>query len=226
MKSVARDAAAVIEVPAPFLEWQSSSRREVFDALQRGEVPGFCAAHLPVVSTLNQADMAFPVHSANKGVGLMPRPEYLERYTASIEDCLKRCAGKRVEESLAERIAIARALYDCPTEIDPGLFGTIEIFRGQTYKNLLRDPRAALLFTGTGPSYLSYQFNCAVEVVGPDHPSFRFILGMRLLFEGDGFHIRQPEYPMGYVFRTLEVFDKTPRVGKAGGRCPMHASAD
>ena len=211
-------------MPALFLEWQCEGRRSVFEALSRGEMPRFCAAHLPVVNTLNSTESAFPIHSATKGVGLIPRDEYLRGYVESIEDCLATCAGADAAENMQDRIRVAGALSNKPEEIDPHSFGTIEIFRGQTYRNLDHDPRATLLFTGEGPRYPSYQFNCHVEMVGPEHLVFRFIRGMRLLFETESFHIQQPKYPLGYVFRAAEIFNKTPRRGKAGERvgCPVH----
>ncbi len=120
--------------------------------------------------------------------------------------------------SRSERIAAALSLYNRPERVDTSVFGGIEIFCGQTHQNLLADPRAALLFTGFGPQYLSYQFNCQVEILEPDDGRFEFLLGMRLLFEMERFHIQQPQYSLGYVFHIREIFDKTPRVVHAGKR--------
>lgn len=199
------------QIPALFLKWQCDDRRAMFAALKRGEFPRFLSAHLPVVSTLNQQHAMFPVHSATKGVGLLPRMQFLDEHLTDISDCLVRCQDSAPRESLDTRIEAALSLYDRPERIDPDVFGGIEIFRGQTYQNVLQDPRATLLFTGHGPQYVSYQFNCLAEIVEPDDRRFLFLRGMRLLFEMERFHIQQPEYPLGYLFRVVEVFEKTPR---------------
>lgn len=205
-----------VAMPPVFLEWQCEERQCMFTALRRGEMPRFLASHLPVVSTLNDQGGAFPIHSSTKGVGLLPKEIYLDEHNAQITNCLDRCRDRDPGESLGERIEGALSLYGCPERIDRGAFGGIEIFRGQTYQNLLRDPRVSLLFTGFGPQYTSYQFNCDVELVGPEDRRFLFLRGMRLLFERERFHIQQPEYPLGYVFHIRQVFDKTPRIAHAG----------
>ncbi len=207
-----------VTMPPAFLKWQVQSRRDLFEAMLRGEHPRFMAAHLPVVSTSNDGDAAFAIHSATKGVGLLPRSEHLAGYVELISDCVERCRDAPAAETLPERIEVARAFYEEPRHIDDRRFGLIEIFQGRSYVNLVRDPRATLLFTSPGPVYLSYQLNCSARIVTPEDLSFRFIRGMRLLFEMDGFHIRQPEYPFGYVFEVREVFDKTPR--RLGTACP------
>jgi hypothetical protein len=197
------------ELPAAFVDWQVAERRAIFAALERGELPRSFAAHLPVVSTLDPGP--FPIHSATKGAGLTPKDADLPQLVGAIEDCLASSAALPWPETLARRIEVARLLYDHPEHIDRRRFGLIEIFRGQTYRNILRDPRVTLLFTGPGPQYLSYQVHGVAEVVGLDDARFRFILGMRHLFERDRFHIQQPDYAVGYLLWVHEVIEKTPR---------------
>ncbi|MFQ5675991.1 MAG: hypothetical protein ACE5G1_08855, partial [bacterium] len=94
-------------MPELFLKWQCDERRSMFAALRRGEHPRFLAAHLPVVSSLNGATSDFPIHSATKGVGLLPLPEVLDDHLAEITDCLARCRDWTPKESLDERIRSA-----------------------------------------------------------------------------------------------------------------------
>ncbi len=198
-------------MPGAFLSWQCKSRRDLFESLLRGEYPRFLASHLPVVSTLNGPSAAFPIRSSNKGVGLIPIVSELERYVVKLEQCLEQTSTRPSMDTLPERIEVARELYDHPEHVDTGLLGTIEIFHGRTYDNLLRDPRASLLFTGVGPRYMSYQLDCHVQMVADEHLHFRFIRAMRTLFERDRFHIKQPPHMLGYIFSIADVIDKTPK---------------
>lgn len=204
------------ELPQAFLDWQVAERRELFASIERGEMPRSFAAHLPVLSTLGQG--AFPVHSATKGAGLTPRDDLLPGLLREIDQCLAYCEERPWPETLGRRVACARLLYDHAERIDPRRLGLIEIFRGQTYRNLLRDPRVTLLFTGPGPRYPSFQINGIAEVVEPDDARFRFVRAMRLLFERDRFHIQQPGFSVGYVVWVHEVIEKTPRALKPGER--------
>lgn len=197
------------ELPQVFIDWQVAERRELFAALDRGDVPRSFAAHLPVVSTLGPG--AFPIHSATKGAGLTPRDDLLPELVREIDRCLASCEGRPWPETLGRRIATARLLYDYPERIDPRRLGLIEIFRGQTYRNALREPRVTLLFTGPGPRYPSFQVNGIAEIVEHDDLRFRFVRGMRLLFERDRFHIQQPGFSVGYLVWVHEIADKTPR---------------
>lgn len=201
-------------LPEAFLDWQLDGRREIFGALERGEFPTTFACHLPAVSTLGTG--AFPIHCANKGVGLLPTAEALPGLLQEIHDCMQWADGRDWRESQARRIATARALYDHRDRVDPRCFGLIEIFRGQTFRNIERCPQATLLFTGIAPGWRSYQVNCVAEVVRPDDMRFQYILGMRELFERDRFHVQQPDYPLGYILWVNEVIEKTPRFGDAG----------
>ncbi len=196
------------------MRWQLDGRREIFEALERGESPKSFASHLPAVSTLGSGP--FPIHSANKGTGLTPRDSELPRILAAVKECLEWCEDRPWQETEARRIAAARLLYDDPDAIDTRRFGLIEIFRGQTFRNLQAGSKAALLFTGGPPEWLSYQVNCAAEIIGPDDARFQFVLAMRQLFERDRFHIQQPDYPIGYLFWVHEVIEKTPRFGRTG----------
>ncbi len=211
------------QMPPEFLVWQCDDRHGAFAAMGRGEVPRSLAAHLPVLSTLNEPGAAFPIRSCTKGVGLLPRQEYLAEHLTSIVDCLRRCQQTSGSESLSDRIGTAMSLYARPERIDPTVFGAIEIFEGTTYENLRRDPRATLLFTGSGPGYLSYQVDCSAEILGPEDPRFEFLLGMRSLFEKERFHIQQPRYPLGYLFYIQEIIEKTPR-RRGRAQCPHSAS--
>ncbi|MFQ5922387.1 MAG: universal stress protein [Anaerolineales bacterium] len=204
-------------LPKEFFEWQLSARQAAYQRVAKGELPTRFSAHLPVVVTLNP-DSEFPAHAATKGTGFTPIDDQIDNYIALFEECLKRCEGRPWRDTLGERIAVVRQFYKHTEHIDFRRLGLLEIFQGQTFRNLERDPRITLHYTGDGPSYPSYQINALAEIVGPDDARFRFIYLARQLFERDRFHILQPEYPFGYLTWVQEVYDKSPFHGRAGKR--------
>ena len=207
--------ASASELPPEFIEWQMTARRTMYARVAEGQRPAQFGAHLPVAVTLNR-QRAFPVHSAAKGAGFLPRDEYLDEYIAQIDMCLADCEGRPWKESLDERVAVIRRFYEHRDHIDFRRLGLLEIFQGQTFRNLQADPRLTLHYTGDSPDYPSFQINAVAEIVGPEDKRFQFIYLARRLFEHDHFHIHQPEYPFGYVAWVQEVYDKSPFHGRAG----------
>ncbi len=205
------------ELPRAFVKWQMAARRTAYAHVARGERPSRFNAHLPVVATINhKAD--FLAHVSTKGTGFTPCDEHLDYYIQLIDECLSSCQGRPWEETLADRIAAAREFYEHPEHIDFRRLGLLEIFQGQTYRNLLADQRITLHYTGDGPEYPSFQINALAEIVGPEDKRFQFIYLVRQLFEHDHFHIHQPNYPFGYLAWVREVYDKSPFHGRAGRR--------
>ncbi|MFN3974458.1 MAG: hypothetical protein ACK4K2_04160 [Dehalococcoidia bacterium] len=203
-------------LPDAFLQWQLTSRRVLFSShLATGDRVRRFQAHLPVVVTYSSHGV-FPVHTANKGVGLLPRLEYLQPYIQAFKGLLAQVDKGTWQETLAQRIAMVDSLYSAPHRLDRRCLGSLEIFLGQTYRNILADPRVTLHYTGEGPNYPSFQVNAIAQVVYPGDPHFEFLYWARQLFEYDAFHIQQPAYPAGYLFWVCEVYDKSPSGG--GGR--------
>lgn len=195
------------ELPAKFLAWQIRSRQELYEKLLRREPVQFLASHLPVLATLRPQGT---VNLATKGVGLMPKHEYIAHYIELFGRVLRESAALPRQEMLAACIEAARELIQHPDHIDARTLGSLEIFEGETFRNIRGDPRVALLFTGTGPDYLSYQVEGVARIAGPGEPVYEFLRGSRLLFEQESFHIAQPAYPHAYQFLVREVRDKTP----------------
>lgn len=200
-------------LPEAFVRWQIEARRALFsghaatiDRTRRFQ------AHLPVLVTRRE-DRIFPFHTANKGTGLLPADQWLSSYTEQFKGLLKKRGGDVWRETLKERIAATDSLYATPERLDLRCLGSLEIFQGQSYQNVLRDPRVSLHYTGEGPDYVSFQVNAVAEVVGPGDARYEFLYWARQLFEHDSFHVRQPAYRSGYVFWVGEVFDKSPVAG-------------
>lgn len=202
---------AIRELPEKFVQWQLDYKRRVYDAIERDEYVAFNAGHLPVVGTWDER--ALVPNLANKGVGFTPKDEYLERYLRLVEDAVERILKlppHAVDQTRALRIATAREFYAHPEHIDWRRLGLLEIFEGHTYRNLVRRPLASVLWTGQSPVFVSFQVDCAVEIIPTDDLRYRFSWALRRLFEYEPFHVVQTMFPYAYAFWVYDWHDKTP----------------
>lgn len=205
---------AITELPDTFVQWQLDYKRRIYDAIAKDEYIAFNAGHLPVVGTMGDQGAGLVPNLANKGVGFTPKDEYIEHYVKLVEDTVERIQAlppHAVDETRDLRIATAREFYAHPEHIDWRRLGLLEIFEGETYRNLTRRPLASVLWTGQSPIFVSFQVDCAVEIIPKDHPRYRFSWAMRRLFEYEPFHVVQTMFPYAYTFWVYGWHDKTPK---------------
>jgi len=174
-----------------------------------------------VVATWSDGD-EFPVNMTAKGIGLLPRRDLLDHFINLFQETLDKVKDMRWSASWSIRVDTLFRLYSDVANFDPSLLGGLEIFGGRTLENLRRIPRASLLYAGVKEEegkvgYISFQINADVEIVDKDNDYYRFLLLGRKLFEFDRFHLYQPDYPFGYIFKVKEVMDKSPW-SRAGSR--------
>ena len=201
-------------IPAHFLQWLAASRIMFLEDMKEGKPLRYFSAHLPVMSTWS-GEEPFPVNMTVKGIGLVPKAEYLDDYSDYFEGIIADARTKPWQESLLDRIQAMKRLYGDTDNFDPAMAGGLEIFGGRALENLRKTPFASLLYVGMaqtekGMEYISFQLNGKVEILGRDSPGYRFLLASRRLFEFDRFHLFQPDYPFGYLIRVIEVKDKSP----------------
>jgi nucleotide-binding universal stress UspA family protein len=207
-----------IPLPMKFVEWIEQGRKSMYAKLQGKASPGFFTSHLPVMVTQSEGP-AFAFNCSNKGVGYLPKAQYLGEFAALFRETIERTKGRPWQESLEERINAVSRFYFDREKIDYRALSSLEIFEKTTFNNLTRHPFAALHYTGNGPDYVSFQVNCAVEIIGPQDPRHEFVKLARVMFEYDSFHIAQHRFPYAYVFWISEVADKTPfRVPEKGNK--------
>lgn len=222
----------VNRIPDHFLEWFSYSRMKFLNDIKEGKPLRYFSAHLPVMATWRNVreghtspsesppyseggDEQFPVNMTVKGIGLIPKTEYLQDYSDIFEGVIAESRTKPWHESLHERVEAMNNLYADMGNLDPTMLGGLEIFEGRAFENVREHPYASLLYVGMtytpeGMQYTSFQVNGRVEVLQKDNPHYRFLLASRKLFEFDRFHLYQPDYPFGYLIRVMEVWDKSP----------------
>jgi hypothetical protein len=200
------------ELPDTFVQWQLDYKRRVYDAIAKDEYIAFNAGHLPVVGTWDEEGLV--PNLANKGVGFTPKDEYLEHYVKLVEDAVDQIRAlppHATDQTRELRIGTAREFYAHPEHIDWRRLGLLEIFEGETYRNLTKRPLASVLWTGQSPVFVSFQVNCAVEIIPTEDPRYRFSWAMRRLFEYEPFHVVQTMFPYAYTFWVYGWNDKTPK---------------
>jgi hypothetical protein len=203
---------AIKELPEKLVTWQLDYKKYVYDAIEKDDYIAFNQGHLPVVATTGSASL-FP-NLANKGVGFTPKDEHLDHYLQLVEDAVEKITAlppHAVDETRALRVNTARELYNHPEHVDWRRLGLLEIFEGTTLRNLIESPLASVLWTGNSPVFISFQVDCVVEIITPEHPRYRFSWAMRRLFEYEPFHIVQTMFPYSYTFWVYEWHDKTPK---------------
>jgi hypothetical protein len=198
-------------LPEDKIAWINQGRKKTYAQLlgEGDESLRFASHHLPVVSTYSE-DQLFPFNMANKGIGFIPKAEYIQEYIEFLEDVHKRTLGMPWKESLQDRVKAVRKFYFTKEKIDYRCLSSLEIFEKNTFRNLQKTPLASLLYTGTSPEWVSFQVNTAVEIVPQGDPRHTFVMRVRTLFESEAFHIYQPQFPYAYFFWICEVKDKSP----------------
>ncbi|MDH5681339.1 MAG: PCP reductase family protein, partial [Spirochaetota bacterium] len=200
----------LISLPMKYIDWIDEGRKGMYDKiLGKSESVQFFAQHLPVIVTHTDNDL-FPFNCSNKGIGFMPKDEYLSEFIDLFQETIHNTHGKPWQLSIRDRIKSVSRFYFDHDKIDHRAVTSLEIFQKNTYNNLLSKPLSSLLFTGNAPEYISFQLNCVVEIIGQNDPRHTFIMLARTMFEYDHFHITQPQFPYAYIFWISEVKDKTP----------------
>jgi hypothetical protein len=185
-----------IELPKEFLNWQSTARLNAFQMMAdfNSEKVRTMPAHLPVLATFGTGD--FPVNLTSRGIGLLPKEEFILPLCELIEKTISESKGQPWQDTLPKRLAAIQSFYEKP--------------EGQTVENLKNNPKATLLYSGEAPKFPSYQMNGIMRFIYPGDIYFRFLLAARELFANDAFHIHQVRYPFGYLFYPTEIKNKTP----------------
>ncbi len=200
----------VTPMPRNFIDWIDQGRKATYDGLLNKDAPvRFFHAHLPVIVTYSK-NGTFPFNCTNKGIGFIPKEKYLSEFIELFQETLRDTRGKPWRQSLEERVRTVSKFYFDHEKIDYRALSGLEIFTKNTFQNLNDTPLASLHFTGPAPDFISFQLNCAVEVIDQDDPRHTFIVLVRTMFEYDDFHIAQPQFPFAYIYWISEVVDKTP----------------
>ncbi len=148
----------------------------------------------------------FPTNCAPKIMFLTLKDDVLEREIDDIESKVLSLQGRSFKETVPERLELFRDLYLDESKIDPHRFGAVEIFGGKTYRNMLNDPRATLVFQWLDEKIVSrcVQLNCIAEIEPRGSVFYRFIRALRALFTRDYLDLLGRKYACAYKFWICE----------------------
>ncbi len=192
---------------------------------------GGFGAHLPVYITNNPQDGLFRVNAATKGTGFVAKEAYLDYYIDKfriISEKTNLPGGASAEEkanSVRTRISAILEFYENTDKIDLRCLAGLEIWPGNSSKNVMLDPRVSLHFLGMPTSeqhmrYQQWQINCIWEKIAQSDKRFIFGVALRQLtmgHVGKSFvpgHIPSEQtpirgkHPFGWTLWVVETLDK------------------
>jgi hypothetical protein len=197
-------------MPPEIFEWQRQARIKNLQAIINDEMFEGFGPHLPTMSVLN-AEGDFPVNSAAKGVGLIPKPEFMESYLTQFNQLIEDAVQAGWKNSINVRVQALLDFYNQPEHIDRTALGSLELYAKRTYAGVRKDPRASLLFVDLAEGNLSYEMHVIAELHEPGSLIHNFETAVH-----DLFHVpqgRKKTYPFAYLLRIIEIYNKTPGPG-------------
>ncbi|MCX7751159.1 MAG: hypothetical protein N2320_06475 [Candidatus Bipolaricaulota bacterium] len=200
----------LVPLPDPLWEWQLRTRIANLNFFLTGGGEHDFAVHTGYMATVGTPE-AFPLGLAAKGIGLLPRGE-LAPLTAEIEGLVARALAEGEKGTREERLRFLVRLYE-EVPLDRRVLTTIELYGKGTWRNVLGDPRCAVLFSSYRGT--SYAVDGVVEIHPPGDPVYRYVVALHDLFHPPRGGRR--EFPAVYRIWAAEVWDKTPGP-RAGSR--------
>ena len=197
-------------LPDTFLFWQIRARLNLLESIKKNGVESIKTqpAHLPVLASLGNAP--FYVNLSTRGIGLLPKKNKIQKFIDLFNSVREKFKNKPWRETITERMETLMILYNNVDNFNKSLLGGLEIFGGETQKNLKNYPLASLLYSGESPKFISFQFNGLITFIKENDLYYQFLLAARELFARDYFHVPQIQYPYGYLFYLVEIKEKTP----------------
>lgn len=194
-------------IPEAFLEWLYRGRANLIrrqaagESIPRAEMLLGFTRHSPAVVSCGPAGL----NASIKGIGFVPKPEYLEETLAAYLAHIER--GWRPGYPQEGLRLLLDLLYGPEAEqrLDFSRLGTLELARGHTYANLRADPRVTLLFFE--PPAVSFEVRGRAEIHEEGSPYHRLLNAQH-----DVFHRPDPERwseRPAYLFTIEEIYDNS-----------------
>jgi hypothetical protein len=168
---------------------------------------GFCR-HTPVVCSNGPAGL----NAAVKGVGFIPREEFLAETLKAYVQHLERDPGDDYQQRALQLLVTYLYSKEARERLDFALLGSLELARGRTWENLRATHQAVLLFYQ--PPATSFEVHATVEVHEQGSPYHTLLNAQHDVYHGPQ-RERWPGRP-AYVFELGSVRNKAPLPGGWG----------
>ena len=195
-----------------FFNWAFKTRANTVMKLHNNEEMSnekiflsFCS-HDPALISNGPAGL----NASIKGIGFMPKPEYLEETLAAYMEHIDSYDGNDKEYSQRGLGVLMKWMYhpDAHHRIDFSCIGSLEMAKKHSYANYLVNPEATVLFYQ--PPMISYELRGLMEIHDETTSGKREIYQQFINAQHDVYHrpdkSRWLKYP-AYVFRIQEIFD-------------------
>jgi hypothetical protein len=165
----------------------------------------FCS-HDPALVSNGPAGL----NASIKGIGFMPKPEYLEETLAAYIEHIKSYTPEDKEYSQRGLELLMKYMYapEAQHRVDYTCIGSLEMAKKHSYENYKVNPEATLLFYQ--PPMISYELRGQMEIHDQNDSGKREIYQQFLNAQHDVYHSpdmnRWLKYP-AYVFRIEEIYD-------------------
>lgn len=197
-----------------FFRWAYETRAKAVIALHRGEKMSpekvflsFCS-HSPSFVSNGPAGL----NASVKGIGFLPKDEYLEEVLAAYMEHIASFKPEDKEYSQRGLRVLVDQMYseEARHRIDFTKLGSLELAKKHSYDNYKANPEATLLFYE--PPAISYELRGRVEIYDEKESGKREIYQQFVNAQHDVYHhpntsgwLNRP----AYIFRIEEIFDNS-----------------
>lgn len=167
----------------------------------------FCS-HDPALISYGPAGL----NASIKGIGFMPKPEYLEETLEAYIEHIKTYDPEDKEYSKRGLGLLVKYMYgpEAQHRVDFSCIGSLEMAKDHSYRNYKANPEATILFYQ--PPMISYEVRGKMEIHDETESGKREIYQQFINAQHDVYHSpdmnRWLSYP-AYVFRIEEVYDNS-----------------
>lgn len=213
-------AVGLAELPDEYLTWSFGRRVEDLQAWREGRMPPLAGPHCAAVASYGgrAADGLFSINNAIKGIGWLPRAEYLHAMTAELEETHG--------DALPEKLKRLEGWYRRGAELfDRQRQCSLELFtqggqETQTYRNMLADPRVALVFFDITHSY---ELHCLAQVLAPEDTARSPYEQQVVRYTNavhDYVHGNRGGQKLTVIYHVVAVYDNSPGSGRGRRLAP------
>lgn len=200
---------------AAFMEWNLKGRIKTLEGIKKREMPGFAGPHSGMVAShgFRRSDSRMTVNNAVKGMGFLPRAEFIGGLLDEIKTSADSSMGYKLNWliNLYDR---RKDLLDDTKQVSLELYAKPD-FATHTFLNQMTDPAVSIVFLDIP----SFEVRAITQLIDPNDPELteyqrqmvEYVNGIH-----DYFHGAAPRKSIVAVYYVIEVFDNSP--GKARGK--------